>query len=86
MAEEQGNSAHNGHGCGARKWQRDGTLLCVYLDGYNGFFGPVWYRSIEMSYEEEVERVLKAALLAVSAGEVESDEVKAEHLGSFWRS
>ena len=86
VAEEQGNSAHNGHGCSARKWRRDGTPLCVYLDEYNGFVGPVWYRSIDTAYEEEVARVLEAAPLAASAGAVESDEVKAKHLGSLWRS
>ena len=39
--------------------------------------------SVEMSKEEEVECILKAALLAVGSGMVESAGVNANHMGVF---
>ena len=52
----------------------------------SGFGGPDWSRSTETSEEEEVERILKAALLAVGAGAVEVAGVNAKHLGMFMHS
>ena len=37
-----------------------------------------WYRSVETSKEEEVERVCKAAPLAVGTGVAEADGVKSK--------
>ena len=45
----------------------------------SGFDGSVWSRSVETSKEEEVECVLKAALVAVGEGSVESSGVNAKH-------
>ena len=41
---------------------------------------------METSKEEEVERVCKAAPLAVGAGVAEADGVNSKHLGYSWRS
>ena len=49
----------------------------------SGFFGPVYSRSVETSEEDEVERVLKAALVAVGSGAVFVDRVNAKRLVLF---
>ena len=66
--------------------QRDGITLCVSLEEDNEFGGPVWYRSVEKAYGEEVERVLKAKPIVVGIGTMESDGVKAKRPGSSRRS
>ena len=48
-------------------WE-DGDLL-VFVE-YIGFGGPGWYRSLETSYKEEVEHVLKAVPLLLGVGAV----------------
>ena len=49
----------------------------------NGFGIPVWSGSVEMSKEEEMQRLLKAAYITVDAGVAESSVLKAKHLGLF---
>ena len=43
-------------------------MLCVALEEDIGFVGPVWSRSVETSYKEEGEHVLKDVPLTVEAG------------------
>ena len=53
------------------RWRIDGKTLCVDLEEESGFVGPVWSRSIDMVFEEEVEHVLQAAPIAVVVGAME---------------
>ena len=64
-----------------RQWQH--KRYDAALEEDSGFGRPVSSRSIDMSYEEEVERLLKAAPLTVGAEAVESDGVKANCSGVF---
>ena len=59
------------------KQQRDG----VALNKGSSFGGTVWSRSEKTSEEEQVERILEAALLAVHAGEAVLARVSANHPG-----
>ena len=53
---------------------------------YSGIFVPGWPRSLEKSEEEEAEKVIKSAPLAVGAGAVGAAGANAKSLGSLWRS
>ena len=53
---------------------------------YSGIFVPGWPRSLETYEEEEAEKVIKSAPLAVGAGAVEAAGENAKCLGSSWRS
>ena len=53
------------------------------LQEESGCGGPVWSRSVETSKEEEVERILKSALLALGSGTVELAGVNAKRPGVF---
>ena len=63
--------------------QRYGTTMCVDLEETNWFFGPVWSRSVETAYKEEVEPGLETAMLAVVVGAVELSGMKASCPGVF---
>ena len=52
-------------------------MLCVALEEDIGFVGPVWSSSVETSYKEEGDHVLKAVSLTLDAGAMEAARVKA---------
>ena len=63
------------------KWpgRRYGTMLCVAVEEDSVFDRPVWYGYMGTPKEEEVERLLKASLLAVYIGTMETLGVKEKH-------
>ena len=73
------------HGRDREMGQRYGKTLIWLINrsnNLNGFGGLGWSRSVDMLYENEGGRVLRAALLTVGAGVVESTKGKAKLPGS----
>ena len=55
--------------------------MCVALEEDNGFVGPFWSRYVDAAYKEEVQCVLKDALIAVFTGAMESAGLKVKRMG-----